>query len=210
MSRAQLRDPAILLLAIGQTLAWASIYYVFPALLLRWEQDLGWSKADLTAAITMAVLVSAVASPLTGRIIDRGYGATLMAGSALLGGAGLDRALSFVAELWQFYAVWLVIGLAMTGCLYEPCFAIVTRARGAKARDGIVLITLVAGFASTISYPTVYTLAEAMGWRATIQVLAVVVIAAVVPILWYGGRLLDAGGMKTPWCRKRRPPGAAF
>ena len=43
-------DLTIHLLAIGQTLAWALIYYVFPALLLRWEQELGWSKADLTMA----------------------------------------------------------------------------------------------------------------------------------------------------------------
>ncbi len=186
------RDPAILLLAIGQTLAWASIYYVFPALLLRWEQDLGWSKADLTAAITMAVLVSAIASPATGRIIDRGYGAALMAGSAAVGGLGLF-VLSFVTQQWQFYAVWLAIGVAMAGCLYEPCFAIVTRARGIDAKRGIVLITLVAGFASTISYPAVFSLSELMGWRGTVQALAVLTVLAVVPILWFGGRLLEAG-----------------
>ena len=103
------RDPAILLLALGQTLAWASIYYIFPALLLRWEQELGWSKADLTAAIALAVLVSALASPLTGRAIDRGQGALLVTGSALAGGLGLF-CLSLVQELWQFYAVWLLIG----------------------------------------------------------------------------------------------------
>ena len=32
-------DVEIYLLAIGQTLAWASIYYIFPAFLLKWEQD---------------------------------------------------------------------------------------------------------------------------------------------------------------------------
>ena len=35
-------DPAILLLAIGQTIIWAGIYYSFPALLVRWEADLAW------------------------------------------------------------------------------------------------------------------------------------------------------------------------
>lgn len=97
------RDSAIYLLALGQTLAWATIYYVFPALMLRWEQDLGWSKVELTAAITIAILVSAAASPMTGRIIDRGYGATLVGTSALIGGIGLIL-LSFVVEQWQFYA----------------------------------------------------------------------------------------------------------
>lgn len=117
------RDPAIYLLALGQTLAWATIYYVFPALLLRWEQDLGWSKAELTAAITIAVLVSAAAAPITGRIIDRGNGATLVGVSVLTGGVGLFL-LSFVVERWHFYAVWVLMGLAMSGSLYEPCFAL--------------------------------------------------------------------------------------
>jgi len=131
------RDKTIYLLALGETLAWASIYYIFPALLLRWEQELGWSKADLTAAIMLAVLTSALASPLTGRIIDMGRGGLLVAGSALLGGFGL-LLLSMVDALWQFYAVWLLIGLAMAGCLYEPCFALVTRARGKDAKPAII------------------------------------------------------------------------
>ena len=57
------KDRAIVLMAIGQIITWAGLYYVFPALLLRWEQDLGWSKAELTAAITLAVFVSALTAP---------------------------------------------------------------------------------------------------------------------------------------------------
>ena len=181
------RDSAIAFLAIGQTLIWASAFYVFPALLLRWEQSLGWPKADLTAAITMAVLVSALASPVSGRIIDRGLGPPMMGVSAGLAGLGLVL-LSGVTELWQFYAVWVVIGLALAGCLYEPCFAILTRSRGARAKQAIILITLVAGFAGTISFPTFYGLSEAMGWRAAVRVVAAVVIFGVAPVLWLGAR----------------------
>ena len=117
-------DVEIYLLAIGQTLAWASIYYIFPAFLLKWEQDFGWSKADLTAAITIATLVSALFSPFAGRIIDRGHGPILLGSAAILGGLGLVL-LSLVDQQWQFYAVWLLIGVAIAGCLYEPCFAII-------------------------------------------------------------------------------------
>ena len=118
------RDPAILLLAVGETLVWASIYYIFPALLLRWEQDLGWSKAELTVSISLAVLISAVASPMMGRVIDRGFGALAVAFSAFLGGICLIL-LSLVTELWQFQLVWSLMGVAMAGCLYEPIFALV-------------------------------------------------------------------------------------
>ena len=190
------RDPAILLLAFGQTLAWASAYYVFPALLLRWEQTLGWSKAELTAAITLAVLISAALSPLAGRIIDSGRGPILSGGSSVLAGLGL-LLLSQVTEIWQFYAVWALIGAAMAGCLYEPTFALVTRARGANARQGIILITLVAGFASTISYPVVYSLAEVFGWRGAVTFAAVVMLFVVAPTMWLGVRGLEAHRAKS-------------
>ena len=72
-----IRDRAILFLAVGQTLVWAGLYYLFPALLLRWEQSLGWSKADLTAAITLAIFVSALAAPLAGRLIDASAGCAM-------------------------------------------------------------------------------------------------------------------------------------
>lgn len=184
------KDRAILYLALGETLVWAVLYYVFPALLLRWEQDTDWSKSELTAAITFAVLLSAAISPLTGRLIDAGRGPHLMAGSAVLGGLGL-LALSQVTSLWAFYGAWAVVGLSLAGCLYEPCFALVTRIRGSAARHGIILITLVAGFASAISFPVTHSLSELFGWRITVTVFGAVAIVIVAPILWRGASLLE-------------------
>ena len=185
-----LRDPPILLLAFGQTLIWAGTFYIFPALLLRWEQDLGWSRADLTAAITIAVLVSAFVSPLAGRVIDRGKGPALLSGSAVLGGFAV-LVMSAVTTTWQFYSVWIVIGIAMAGGLYEPCFALVTRARGKEAKPAIVMITLAAGFASSISFSAAYSLSELLGWRGACAVFSAVVVLIAAPITWIGANRLE-------------------
>ncbi|MFB3058330.1 MAG: MFS transporter, partial [Gammaproteobacteria bacterium] len=178
---------------MGQTLVWAGLYYLFPALLLRWEQSLGWSKADLTAAITLAIFVSALVAPLAGRLIDAGKGALLMAGSSLLGGFCLI-ALSMVTELREFYLVWGLIGVMMAGCLYEPCFALITHARGANAKQGIILVTLVAGFASTISFPSAHALTEAFGWNLAVQVFAAVIIFIATPLMWLGAKSVEQAG----------------
>ena len=105
-----IKDRAILFLAIGQTLVWAALYYLFPALLLRWEESLGWSKANLTAAVTLAIFVSAFAAPLAGKLIDAGKGALMMATSTFLGGLCLIW-LSLVTLLIEFYLVWGLIGV---------------------------------------------------------------------------------------------------
>ncbi|OKL42541.1 MFS transporter [Pseudovibrio exalbescens] len=190
-----LKDRAIILLAIGQTLGWAGLFYTFPALILRWERAFGWSKADLTGAITLALLISAVFSPLAGRVIDRGYGTQMMGGSAVLGGMGL-LALAQVTTLWQFYGAWAVMGVAMAGCLYEPCFAILNRARGMNAKKGIISITLAAGFASTLCFPVMYAVSEAYGWESAVLFAAGLVIFVVAPLLWLGTHMLEAEGME--------------
>lgn len=188
-----MKDRPILLLAIAQTLIWACIYYSFPGLLLHWEASLGWSRAELTAAITLAVFVSAFASPLYGRLIDAGHGARMMAGAAALGGVCMIG-LSQVAELWQFYLCWGLIGLCMAGALYEPCFALITRARGAGAKRAIVFVTLVAGFAGTLSFPLAHALAGAFGWRTAAAVFGGIAIVVVAPIMWAGASAVEREG----------------
>src|SRR3546814_7605329 len=61
------RVSAIWELAIAQTIVWAGLFYSFPALILRWETDFGWAKAELTGAVTLSIALSAVFSPLAGR-----------------------------------------------------------------------------------------------------------------------------------------------
>src|SRR5665811_294124 len=76
-------------LAIAETIVWAAMYYSFPALLLEWEKDFGWSKTELTGAFTVSLLVSAAATPFAGRVIDNGHGRKLLVGSTLFGAACL-------------------------------------------------------------------------------------------------------------------------
>lgn len=182
-------DPAIALLAVGQTLVWAGLYYVFPASLLRWEADFGWTRDSLVLAITLAVFASAIFSPIAGRLIDKGFGPQMMGGSSAIGGL-LLVCVSFCQSLWQFYALWVAIGVCLSGCLYEPCFAILTRARGASAKSGIIAITLVAGFAGTVSFPLIHFLAELYSWRGAQFSVGICVLVLVSPMLWFGAKLL--------------------
>jgi len=183
-------DKAIWFLAAAQTIIWAGLYYSFPALLIKWEAGLGWSKTDLTFCFTSAVAASALSSPVAGRLIDAGYGPVLLAGSAFIGGL-LIGSLSFVDMFALFWLVWVLIGVMMSACLYEPCFALVTRARGVDAKRSITLITLVAGFASTVSFPMAHSISVASDWRAAAVSFAAIVCFIGAPLAWFGARLLE-------------------
>ncbi|HSF96784.1 MAG TPA: MFS transporter [Thermohalobaculum sp.] len=177
-------------LALAQTIIWASLYYSFPALLPEWEADLGWSKTELSGAFTAALVVTALLAPTAGRLIDRGDARLIHPGGALMG-AALLAVLSQVTELWQFYAVWIALGVAMSASLYEACFAIITVTIGGRARSAITTVTLVAGFAGTVSFPSAHFLAGQFGWRIAILCFAAGIVVLVIPMMMLGLKLLE-------------------
>ena len=186
-------SPAILFLAFGQTLVWACLYYIFPAMLLKWENALEWNKVDLTLGITLALFTSAIFSPVAGKIIDKNKGNLLLFISAVIGGSGL-LLLSSITTLFQFYIIWLIIGFSIAGCLYEPCFALITKYRGHRARQDIIVITLIAGFASTICFPITHVIANMYDWRTTVAVFGLVVIFVAAPLLLIGSTIIKNHG----------------
>jgi MFS family permease len=185
-------------MAVAETIVWAGLYYAFPALLVQWEADFGWSKAELTGAFTICVLISAALAPFSGRLIDRGLGPAMFAGSAATA-AILLALLSQVTQLWQFYLVWALIGMTLAGCLYEPCFSILTRTMGVRARRAISAVSLVAGLAGTVSYPAAWYLSSQFGWRTTTLIFAAVIVCVAVPMMWWTAHLAErTGGHEAP------------
>ena len=178
-------------LAIAETIVWAAMYYGFPALLPTWERELGWSKTELSFAFTLSLLVSASLAPVAGRLIDRGLARAIFTGGAVLG-AVLLAMLSMVTELWQFFCIWIGLGVAMSSTLYEACFAVLVRSTGHRARRAITIVTVVAGLAGTVAFPSAHLLAGAFGWRGAVLVFAAVVAMVAVPLVWSACRRAEA------------------
>jgi predicted MFS family arabinose efflux permease len=180
---------AVIPLAVAETLVWAAFYYSFPAFLTAWEADLGWSRAELSGAFTGALVLTGLLAPRAGRIVDRGAGERMFLGAIVAGGFLLVL-LAAVREVWQFWAVWLALGVVNAACLYEATFAIITTTVGAAARRAITIVTLVAGFAGSVSFPAAWALGEALGWRGALLVFAGVTLLVALPLAWTGLRLL--------------------
>ena len=178
-------------LAIAETIVWAAMYYAFPALLPTWEREFGWSKTELSLAFTLSLVVSASLVPVAGRLIDRGLAREIFTGGAVLG-AVLLALLSMVTELWQFFCIWVGLGVAMSSTLYEACFAVLVRSTGDRARRAITIVSIVAGLAGTVAFPSAHLLSAAVGWRGAVLVFAAVVATVAVPLVWSACRRAEA------------------
>lgn len=161
----------VLLLALAQLVSWGSLYYAFALFIGPLEREQGWTRTEITGALTVGLLATAATSPLAGRLIDRIGGrlpmtaGSLAAALLLLGWSNVDR----LAEL---YLVWAGLGVAMAFVLYDAIFALLARTLAAPYRRAVTLVTLVAGFASTVFLPLVHLLIAELGWRGALVVLA--------------------------------------
>ena len=78
------RHRLVLILGLSQLICWGISYYLIGAFGELIAADLGWSLAVVHGGFSAALLAMGLASPLTGRLIDRHGGRMPLAvGSAL-------------------------------------------------------------------------------------------------------------------------------
>ncbi|HCG37737.1 MAG TPA: MFS transporter [Pseudomonas sp.] len=156
----------VLALGSAQTLAWGSTYYL-PAILAEpMASELGISTGNVFAAFSVALIVTAVLGPLSGKRIDHHGGRDVLALSSIVFAVGLAM-LGLANGPLMLWAGWLVIGIGMALGLYESAFSTLAGIYGRDARGAITGITLLAGFASTVCWPISGWLNAEFGWRAT-------------------------------------------
>lgn len=196
-------DAPVWLFAIGQTLTYSGVYYAFPAILPDLLADTGWSAAELAAGPTLGFLVMAVLTPFTGRWVDRGWGGEMLTWMPVLAALGV-AALGWAPGLGWWLAIWAVLGLAQATCLYETCFAFLTRRLGEEARLAITRVTLVAGFAGTLTFPLGDLLARHLGGQGAFFGFALLILLGAVPVNALAVRRLRA--MERATIPRRNPP----
>jgi MFS family permease len=175
------RAAVVVTLGITQTLAWASSYYL-PAILAEpIGAAIGVPSSWVFAAFSGALLIAAFAGPAVGRVIDRRGGrGVLMVSNVVLAAGLVVLAAAHGAVLLA--VAWAVLGIGMALGLYDAGFAALTAIYGHEARGPITGITLFAGFASTVSWPVTTVLNEAVGWRETLLVWALLNIVLGLPL----------------------------
>jgi Major Facilitator Superfamily len=168
------RSRLVIVTALGtsQTLAWASSYYLPAILADPIGAGIGLPRAWVFGAFSTSLLIAAFAGPWVGRVIDRRGGRGVLVLSNLVLAGGLV-ALAAVNGPVGLFASWAILGIGMALGLYDAGFATLTALYGTKARGPITGITLFAGFASTVSWPLSTFLNEAVGWRETCLIWAV-------------------------------------
>ena len=188
----------LVVLSVTEITSWGVLYYAFPVLAPTIAATEGWSAAEITAAFSAGQLTMALVGIPVGRHLDRhGPRGVMTTGSALAVPAVV--AIAAAPNLAWFVVAWVLAGVAMSGVLYVPAFAALTRWYGHRRVGALTVLTLVAGLASTVFAPLTAALADSLDWRATYLVLAVVLAGVTIPAHWWG--------LRGPWPDAPTPEG---
>ena len=152
-------------------------------LLVPLETEFHWSRATISFAIAVSLLLYGFMGPFSASFMERfGIRRTMLSALALLSvGVALT---TLMRESWQLVVLWGVVVGAGAGVIANVLGAVVA-ARWFTARRGLVvgLLTGSAAAGQLIFLPTFAAITASYGWRA--MVLTVTGVALVViPIVW--------------------------
>lgn len=168
-------------LSVTQMTGWGILYYAPSVMLLPMEAELGWTRAELSAGLSIAWLVQAFCSVPFGRWLDRRGPRLLMTGASVLAPLAL-LAWAYVSEKAWYWVLHAVLGMTMAGLLYEPAFAATAVWFTTQRGRAFATITLFGGLASTLFLPLTTSLLERFGWRLGLMALALILLVVTLPL----------------------------
>ncbi len=170
-----------LALAVTETVSYGVMFYAFSVFITPMEAELGWSRAQLTGAFSLSLLITGLIGVPVGYWLDKRGGRLLMTAGSV--GATILVALwSQVQTLPQFVLIMTLLGFCGAAVLYEPAFAVIATWFARRRGTAMAVLTFIAGFSSTIFIPLSDALLVAQGWRGAVLTLAILLGAITIPL----------------------------
>lgn len=160
-------------------------------------EDLNVSRGLFSLLRSGEIMIGAAMAPLVGPLVDRYGGRWLMAGGALVAGAGL-LLLGQVDSFWQFLALrWVLVAVGGVFMCHMVVSVTISRWFVRKRGRAIAIASLGQGSSKVLIPIVTATLFAWLGWRGTWAVFGLVtLILVVVPALIFMQRSPEERGLK--------------
>jgi MFS family permease len=155
--------------------------FSLPVFLRPIAQDTGWSTTGISTAMTFAFVALAFGSIAWGSLSDRvGPRAVVLAGSLLLT-AGLALA-SLATSLLAFQLLFGAVVGVSAAAIFAPMMACVTGWFDTRRSLAVSLVSAGMGMAPMTMSPLAAWLVQTHDWRTSLQIIAALVAALMVPM----------------------------
>jgi predicted MFS family arabinose efflux permease len=151
-------------LGLGQTLAFASSFYLLGVIGDAIAADLSMGPTFVVGLMSLALAVSPLVTTRVGRWIDARGGREVLLTSNLVFGIALALLAGAQGPATLIAAV-LIMGLGMAIGAYATPFALLVSLYGDAARRPITAVALFGALGSAVGWPVTSFLQEWIGWR---------------------------------------------
>ncbi len=174
---------ATVAVATSQLVAWGTLYYAYAVLAPDLAAALGTTTRVIALAFSGTLVIAGLSAAPIGRRLDRVGARPVLLAGALLGPLAL-LAIAVSHDGRSLAVGFALLGVAQALALYEPAFQAIVEwfPHEDTRRRALLLVTTIAGFASTVFVPLIAALVLAYEWRVATALLAVVLAAVAIPI----------------------------
>ena len=161
---------------------WGMVFNTFPVFLKPIAEDMNWSRGALAIALLTGSIGGALAAPVAGIMIDRIGARPIMVTGALTIGLGLLVG-SRVAQLWQLYLIFALIGGGLMCATVIPCSFIISNwfvSRRGMAMSGAFVGTSAGGM---VMSPVANWIILDYGWRTAFALGGAAILVVVTPVI---------------------------
>jgi MFS family permease len=172
----------VLLIAFSCNMVGRGVADAFMVFVLPLSEEFGWQRAQVTSVYSVFLVVTGLAAPLTGMLIDRiGARVVYPLGLLLLGSACLLAAT--LSRLWQFQAViGLMSGLGVSMLGMVPASMLISRWFRERMTTAMGVAYAGFGTGTIVVVPMAQRSIELHGWRDTYWTMGVIALA-LLPLL---------------------------
>lgn len=175
-------------------------WYAYSVFLVALLHEFAWSRSVVAGAFSLLVLVHGISGPLLGWLVERsGPRVVIATGGGVLAGALLLGA--HINAVWQLYLVIGVLAsLGMSAAGWVPSVVLIRAWFPTRVGTALGIASAGIGVGIFALVPFTQLLIDWIGWRWALRVLAVLVLAWIVPatlLLVRDAQTVGAGGART-------------
>ena len=194
----------VLVLCFACNMVGRGVGDTFIVFLLPLSETFGWTRAQVSSVYSIYLVVTGLAAPLTGMMLDR-WGPRVVYPAGLISlGAGCLLA-GHLTQLWQFQAcIGILNGMGVSMLGMVPASMLISRWFRERMSTAMGIAYAGFGTGTLLVVPLAQYLIEAHGWRDTYRVMGFVLLA-LLPLLFVVPWRTLAGGAPRPARRESSP-----
>lgn len=158
-----------------------TVWHANGIFLVQWERTFGWGRGLIAGAFSLGGALSALTTPLIGRLADRYSVHRLILAGALTMGVGLAL-LALIQAPWHLYLTYTLAYLGFTLMGHVPIGATLARSFQQRRALAIGIAHTGMGSGGILLAPLIPLLIAGIGWRWTLVTAALVTAGTLAPL----------------------------